>query len=634
MAAALLASLLGALGLASIPPAKPQREDGSARNLDRLTFRLDVNFIEVAAVVTDSQGSFVPGLARDDFEILEDGKPQEIAVFTVVDLPRRPRPKSSRGAVLESEVLSNQDASGRLFVLLMDDLRTPREARPLQRLRAREFVDALEEGDLASVIYTSARQRSVGFTTSRETLLDALAPSEGRGPDDLVRELQMADIQSSLGMIEGVAGLLESVTGRRKAVIYFGPGSNYDLTQTFDSRSEERDRSHDIILALMATAGAANRGGVSLYMIDAQGLAALGGVEREPLADSRSVVAASFAERESLNFLADGTGGFAVYNANDLAPAFDRILDDNSRYYLFAYYPTNTARDGKDRTIEVRVHDPSLGVRARKGYRAPRGSRRTRSAIDGPPGVAREVADLLRSPVPIADLPLRATAVSVDGPDHGVAVAMEIDVSALPFEERDGRFRSDLEIGFFLLDGAGSIAEGDGRKVRLDLDSAELADLRRRGLRALSILPAGAGRSQVAVAARETREGRSGLLYWHADVPPKPSSSLAEIVVTSAVESSVPVLSSERDRERLSLFPTTRREFDRSDEIWLQAPPGLGGATARVVGEDGLIATDASFGETSRLRLPLADLGPGAYVLELTSGNPDDDPRTVAFRVR
>jgi hypothetical protein len=217
----------------------------------------------------------------------------------------------------------------------------------------------------------------------------------------------------------------------------------------------------------------------------------------------------------------------------------------------------------------------------------------------------------------------------------GLAVAMEIDVSGLPFEERDGRFRSELEIGFFLLDGAGSIAEGDGRKVRLDLDSAEFADLRRRGLRALSILPARAGRSQIAVAARETREGRSGLLYWHADVPPKPASSLAEIVVTSAVESSVPVLSSERDRERLSLFPTTRREFARRDELWLQAPPGLGGATARVLRQDGPVAIEARFREEEKpLRLPLADLGPGAYVLEITSGNPDEDPRTVAFRVQ
>lgn len=43
-----------------------------------ITFRVEGDFIEVAAVFTDSDGDFVPGLRVDDFELLEDGKPQEI----------------------------------------------------------------------------------------------------------------------------------------------------------------------------------------------------------------------------------------------------------------------------------------------------------------------------------------------------------------------------------------------------------------------------------------------------------------------------------------------------------------------------------------------------------------------------
>ena len=633
MAGVLLASLLKVLALASAPPLQP--EDGPPLAGDRLSFRLDVNFIEVAAVVTDSEGRFRPGLTRDDFEILEDGKPQEIAAFTLVDLPQRPRPRTPQGKFLEPDVPTNQDASGRLFVLLIDDLRTPRDVRPLQRVHAREFVDTLGQGDLAAVLYTSARQRSVGFTTSRETLLEALEPSEGRAPDDSIRDSQVADIESSLGMIERVAGLLQSITGRRKAVIYFGPGSNHDLTQMYDSRSEEKDRSHSIMLALVAAVGAANRSGVSLYMIDPQGLAALGGIEREPVADPRAVLASSFAQRESLHFLAEGTGGFAVYNTNDPSKAFDRILDDNSRYYLFAYYPTNDKRDGKDRTIQMRVDDPSLRVRARKGYRAPRGSRLPRSSIDGPRGVAKEDVNLLRSPVPIAEIPLRATAVSVTGPEKRLAVALELDASVLAFEENEGRFQSEVELGFFLLDEEGKIVEGSGRKARLDLDRDELTRLRRRGLRALSTLPVAPGRSQIAVAARENDSGKSGLLCWYFDVPRDGTPSLSDIVLTSAEESSVPVLSGERDRELLSLAPTTRRKFSRNDEIWLQAPRSLLGATARVLREDGSLATDAIFREEKvPLRFPLFDLSPGDYVLELASGELDEDARNIAFRVQ
>ena len=74
------------------------------------------------------------------------------------------------------------------------------------------------------------------------------------------------------------------------------------------------------------------RKGQLLYTIDPQGLTALGGIERErePAEDTRTVLGASFAQRESLRYLADGTGGFAVYNTNDLSESFDRILDDES----------------------------------------------------------------------------------------------------------------------------------------------------------------------------------------------------------------------------------------------------------------------------------------------------------------
>ena len=51
------------------------------------TFRLNVEYVEVDAVVTDRDGQFVRGLTKDDFQIFEDGKPQPISTFAVVDIP-------------------------------------------------------------------------------------------------------------------------------------------------------------------------------------------------------------------------------------------------------------------------------------------------------------------------------------------------------------------------------------------------------------------------------------------------------------------------------------------------------------------------------------------------------------------
>src|SRR5688572_12451523 len=50
-----------------------------------VTFKTEVNYVEVDALVTDAQGNFVPGLKREDFEVLEDGKPQKIELFTEIN---------------------------------------------------------------------------------------------------------------------------------------------------------------------------------------------------------------------------------------------------------------------------------------------------------------------------------------------------------------------------------------------------------------------------------------------------------------------------------------------------------------------------------------------------------------------
>jgi hypothetical protein len=52
-----------------------------------VTFKAEVNYVDVDTIVTDQQGNFVKGLTKDDFELLEDGKPQKVEMFSYVDLP-------------------------------------------------------------------------------------------------------------------------------------------------------------------------------------------------------------------------------------------------------------------------------------------------------------------------------------------------------------------------------------------------------------------------------------------------------------------------------------------------------------------------------------------------------------------
>ena len=74
--------------------------------------------------------------------------------------------------------------------------------------------------------------------------------------------------------------------------------------------------------------------------------------------------------QDNLRMLSDQTGGLSLVNSNDFNKGFERIVRDNSSYYVLGYYPTNDRRDGRFRTITVRVKRPGLTVRARRGYTA------------------------------------------------------------------------------------------------------------------------------------------------------------------------------------------------------------------------------------------------------------------------
>jgi Ca-activated chloride channel family protein len=73
--------------------------------------------------------------------------------------------------------------------------------------------------------------------------------------------------------------------------------------------------------------------------------------------------------------LAAQTGGvvFQPKQSSDLDTAFREIAADLAQQYVLSYYPTDDARDGRFRTIALRINTrPNLRVRTRKGYYTPK----------------------------------------------------------------------------------------------------------------------------------------------------------------------------------------------------------------------------------------------------------------------
>jgi hypothetical protein len=55
-----------------------------------ITFRAEVNYVEVDARILDREGKFITGLQAADFQVFEDGKPQKITAFSLVNIPLEP----------------------------------------------------------------------------------------------------------------------------------------------------------------------------------------------------------------------------------------------------------------------------------------------------------------------------------------------------------------------------------------------------------------------------------------------------------------------------------------------------------------------------------------------------------------
>ncbi|MGH9460873.1 MAG: VWA domain-containing protein, partial [Vicinamibacteria bacterium] len=150
--------------------------------------------------------------------------------------------------------------------------------------------------------------------------------------------------------------------------------------------SPELVRTDSLLHYLQDTVDALNQSNTSVYSINIRGL---GGVS------AASDVSAVISSAESFGIgglfpLANETGGRYYTNLESFEPALRRVGQENRRYYLLAYTPSNTEYDGKFRSISVRVDRPNVQVVARRGYfaktdRAPQVTEATQAAEPSPP---------------------------------------------------------------------------------------------------------------------------------------------------------------------------------------------------------------------------------------------------------
>jgi VWFA-related protein len=678
------------LAAATAAAQQPSPSPRPQRTPPPISFGVEVQYVEVDAIVTDREGKVIRDLTRDDFEIREQGQPRTVEVAALVDLEMPPIGK--RELQPEPDVRDNRTPfQGRLYVLVLDDLHTGALRSTGVKRAAHRFVEQyFGDDDLAAVVYTSGRGNAgQELTGSRSLLLASVDRFMGqrlrsatlnkidvynqtrdfRDPNERLRdpdEMQRGwNARSALETLKGVADWLRNIRGRRKAVVYFSEGIDYDVHDPFNNMDAST-----IMNSMRDAITAATQANVSFYTVDPRGLHSMGDeiMELSPVQDTslgldgRGLDSEMRLSQDSLRVIAEETVGRAAVSTNDFEKAFERIVEDNSSYYVLGFKPLVERADGRFRKLEVKVKRPGAVVRARNGYALVKEPRRRET----PETLAHRTPAMLKQmmnwPMQQSGLPMAVHAAAFKGTAGKASVMVTVQVGAggFRFTEKGDLSQEVLDITIAAVDSNGKLGATDSQ-IKLDLKPRTRQFVDALGFRSVSEIDLLPGRYQLRVVGRAHNSALTGSVYYDLEVPDfsKGDLVMSGLSLSSATGGLVPSAGAFVPLKDVLPSPATvSREFFPLDTLTVVAEiydnkwktPHTLDITTAVLEEKGTVRfnndqqrkTDEllALGGGSfvhKASVPLKDLLPGTYRLRVEArsrlGRTEPVSRELVFRV-
>jgi len=378
--------------------------------------------VAVDVVVTKGQDEPVTALRKEDFILMEDGKPQVIDFFEEHTAPVASAAVLAPLPAMPPHVYTNVPSapqSDSVNVLLLDSLNTPRQDQSYVHQQIVTFLKTMKPDARIAIFTLGSKLRLIQGFSDDPALLRAAVDSNKFGFDPVTTNVsrthqddeedrdEVAARQRNLGgsgrSTEGIAALqsgqaafasfetdqrtvitlealqnlgryLAGIPGRKNLIwfsssypVYFFPKSLEK--QPFNNNHREFNNE------IKQTADLLTLSKVAVYPIDAEGMMQNYKENAEhidmPKLPGHQEMANERAEKMSaMEQIAADTGGEAIFNSNDLNAALSHVIHNGDHYYTIVYTPTNKEMNGQFRKINVKLNEGKYKLAYRRGYYA------------------------------------------------------------------------------------------------------------------------------------------------------------------------------------------------------------------------------------------------------------------------
>ncbi|MBZ5665255.1 MAG: VWA domain-containing protein [Acidobacteriia bacterium] len=535
-----------------------------------LSLRVTTRMVVLDVIATEKDGTPIPDLHLSDIQVLEDGRPQNVKLFSRASSDsahseKKPAPP------LPPDVYSNRPVysrpAGPLVLLLLDGVNTAGSDQVYARQQLLQYVRTLKADQRVAIFalttdlfllqdFTSdpaiLRAALEKYSASDSFLLTRGAPAQvtpqmaailqlSPALETLIRFNQESAVNASDERVRVTPAALHSIARAmvgypgRKNLIWVSSGFPVSIQLGGDPVGMGLSRNYADDLA--AAAAQLSQARVAVYPVDARGLIAnlqdtpsdktsSGAFTDQIVPTIQSPSSSSFGAEEltrtaplvrdshiAMAEIAQDTGGRAFYDDNNLAAAVEAGVADGNSYYTLGYYPENKNWDGKFRKISIKAERKDIRLRYRSGYYAIDSLQLT-----GPTGArpektrVQELVQAIKEPLPATGVSFWAHLIPPRPGDSSTYVEFLVDSKTISFAETALNHDCNIDFATFTVVSNGKLANTAVKNVAMSLTASQYTAVRKKGLPFRLQINSLPDHGNLRLAVRDNRTGLLGTL--------------------------------------------------------------------------------------------------------------------------